>query len=61
VQKKKKSVYGGSVKTHIEASGEEQPVSDWIFLVDNIIITETMNSEIKDWRVTIFVVRETGK
>jgi hypothetical protein len=46
VQKKKKSVYGGSVKTHIEASGEEQPVSDWIFLVDNIIITETMNSEI---------------
>jgi hypothetical protein len=28
VQKKKKSVYGGSVKTHIEASGEEQPVSD---------------------------------
>jgi hypothetical protein len=52
---------GGSIKTHKEPSGEEYPVSHRIFLVNNVIITKAMDSEIHYRRDAVFIISKSGQ
>ena len=47
---------GSQIKTHKKPGREKDPISQWIFLMDSIIITKTMHSEIKNSRISIFII-----
>ena len=47
---------GSQIKTHKEPGREKYPISQWIFLMDSIIITKTEHSEIKNSRISIFII-----
>jgi len=47
---------GSQIKTHKEPGREKYPISQWIFLMDSIIITKTVHSEIKNSRISIFII-----
>ena len=52
---------GAGWGTHKEPGCQKHPVSNRVFLVDNVIVAKAMHSKVKYGRVSIFVISKTGQ